>query len=209
VKVILKGGSGSGHRGHAGRPGSVGGSLPGVGGLFEAPEDWVWDAKATASMMAVMTETRQLYGTHSTSDAAKSWTSSKHIWHGDNKFEGGWHPLAKSYQREILDSKLPKSETLYRGVRGDHAEKLMQLNAGDELILSRVSSTSRSIDVSSSFRREGPSVMLVIRAAKGMPGMYIHDVASEIILPAYSTFNVVGKIGNTIHMEYTGVRDPT
>lgn len=32
VKVILKGGPGSGHHGHVGRPGKRGGSLPGKGG---------------------------------------------------------------------------------------------------------------------------------------------------------------------------------
>lgn len=34
VVVTLKGGEGSGHRGHSGRPGKRGGSLPGIGGIF-------------------------------------------------------------------------------------------------------------------------------------------------------------------------------
>jgi hypothetical protein len=46
--VAYKGGAGSGHHGHQGRPGKRGGSLPGVSGLFINPDEvdyWLSDSK--------------------------------------------------------------------------------------------------------------------------------------------------------------------
>jgi len=49
--VTLKGGKCSGHRGHAGRPGSVGGSVPGIAGVRNITADWKSGAAANAAKL--------------------------------------------------------------------------------------------------------------------------------------------------------------
>lgn len=206
ILVKIKGGSGSGNFNHAGIPGHQGGSAP---KLFGIPDTWEWDSAASSRMQAVSIETSELYGTPSNSVGSKLWTSAVSVWYGDDEFRGGWHPEAKNLQREILEHPLPRDEILYRGVYGDHSKELQSLAVGDEVVLERFSSTSRSQDVSHSFKMPGRDFsMLIIHAKEGTPALYIHAMASEFLLPAYTKLKVIGKVGQAIHVEFAGVDDP-
>lgn len=61
VKLVLKGGSGSGNFGHAGRPGEVGGSEPGEGGSREAGQKIDVHANIAAQSHGFTKTSRGLY----------------------------------------------------------------------------------------------------------------------------------------------------
>lgn len=55
VKLVLKGGSGSGNFGHAGRPGEIGGSEPGGGGGNDKPARGAGKAQTMQSQVQAIT----------------------------------------------------------------------------------------------------------------------------------------------------------
>lgn len=228
VTIVTKGSSSSGNFGHAGRPGKVGGSSSVVTNVHGSDyylyrgtlnalskdlsgDEWsAWDTAASDRMAAVAEETKRIYGDYSHSENATLWTQHPgRLRYGANKFTGEIDPNADVYQKEILVAKLVQDEVLYRGVFGTYANELMSNKPGDDIILTSFSSTSRSRDIANVFMRNALGVMLVIHASKGKSALYVHDLASELILPAYAKLKVLNVNTNTnvVEVEYIGVED--
>jgi len=213
-----KGGPGSGNYGHSGRPGLVGGSGGGEGiskvgdmvskfedlrsrGFLTEVDDASWKTMARDAA-----KTAEMYGEPSTNEGAVAHTKAENIWYGDNPLYGGWHPLAEGLQNAILASPLPINEVLYRGVYGRYVEDLLSIGVGEEFGISEFASTSRSMEIAKVFMRDvTKGALLIINAREGMPALYIHDLASEFLLPATAKFMVTDIKGNMMFVDYVGV----
>jgi len=222
------GGHGSGYskeEGHKGRPGKVGGSTKSsqtkndidskfddVISFMKNEGQDIWSNDSIERMKNVSRETSELYEKPSSSDGVDIWTTNTStLWYGEHPYRNGQrNPIGDKLQEEIMNSPLPRDEILYRGVHGSYAKSLLDTKVGDEFTLSntKFSSTSRSLDVAISFQKDfgqDDGALMVIDAPAGSPALYAHDLASEFLLPAGATFKVVDKVGNSLHLLYTGV----
>jgi len=208
-----KGGPGSGHWQHEGRPGLVGGSAPG-GGIGQIEPIGSWTSVDVAHMVGdkvgySMTGPWQKSLTGDERSAIyhytdTSWMAMNCIMRAncdeDNLYEGASYQ-AEAYKRmshldrALAKGKLEKSITVHRGLCGSDecVKRLGQLEVGDEFQDHGYSSTS--------LRQSGEATKLInvnITIPKGSPGAYVgrlssHKGENEFLLPRGAKFRITGK----------------
>lgn len=221
--IVSKGGPGSGHHGHAGRLGKVGGSLPGGGGGFH---DILFE-----DYKLLEKHYRELFSgsgkLHEYSGSINSYSSS-----GYRRINGYLRSkmedvtFVERTKKQILDidcaikesTGLPQDLKLYRGIVSEDLHNMFrdEYNVGDMITDLGYSSTTFDKHVISRYMEtSGYSISLIINARKGSKGVLAasasdHPEEKEWIFPRGSMFRVNGIIvGDTennleIDVEYLG-----
>lgn len=126
-----------------------------------------------------------------------------------NKFlrEGG-NVLSKTETatiKKVIDRTNSEGGIFYRGVRGDFAEKLKNMNVGETFTEKSFMSTSSDSDVAKKFAGDKGVVMKI--TSKGGPGKSIFISSSEFGMESETLFNVNSKLklirknGNVLEFE--------
>lgn len=107
--------------------------------------------------------------------------------------------------KNIINRAYNKDERVYRGIRGEYANKLLNLEVGDVITEPGFSSTTHDEDVAKKFAKDG--VVLDIEVPEGWGNMLnvseytLHPEESESIIQSGARFKIVGKEGNTIKVK--------
>lgn len=185
--VVKKGGPGSGHFGHSGRPGKVGGSMPSGGVSFQitSPEDYSTFYDEYSYWLSSLSDMEKRALDNYTSSGYI--TINDHLRHNTDVYANVSRDI--SALRDAIDrSSVPNNIIVYRGVRQPFLDSL-RARVGD--VFTDAGFVSTTFDKDLAVGRSYRQGYIELRVPQGTRGGIGSFSESELILQSGTKFRIV------------------
>lgn len=159
----------------------------------------------TVKMFEAGKKLTDMYGAPINTPEIEAWITRPNIWYGKGD-DGTIHPSGEIFQSQILNSGFKERTILYRGA---NYSQYKSIAVGEELKFEQFTSTSSSRAVANFFGEisaagGNKNLLFVIDAPVGTKGLYVHQDAAEIVLPAGTVLKILAREGDIIFAKILG-----